>query len=323
MLKSSGLRPRLRYLASAIVSLALLAILVQQSQYEQLLQSAANVSIALVFASYSVTLMARLLESIALASSLKSQQAQSSVLVALQSAAVANLAGFIAPGDMASGVAKWAYLNHSSRNPAAALRTVISLRLVLLSLATSLSLAASIAFPNALVTKFRPLQIVVILLICLALRSIWSRSSAALLARGASLSKKISILSWAGSPSFANSRRPAATEILAQVVTLAASTLLAATGLALVLSATGSPIPFGLVLYVYGFLLLARQLPITFAGIGLRELVLIEILQPFGLASEQLIVAGLLLLGPQILLALVGLTLIARFPNKSREVRDA
>lgn len=323
MQKNRVFQARLRYLASVAASLVLLALLVRQSELARLLESASNVSLTLVFASYAVTLIARLLESIALASSLKAQQAPSSLLVALQSAAIANLAGFIVPGDMASGVAKWTYLSHSSRNPAAALRTVVSLRLILLSLATAVSLAASLAFPKAPTSELQAMQIAIILLGSLALWLIWSRSGAALLARGTPIFNKLRILRSVNSQIPAHAREHGASEILKQAVTLTAATFLAAAGLSLALSSTGVTIPFALVLYVYGFLLLARQLPITFAGIGLRELVLIGFLQPFGLPSEQLIVAGLLLLGPQILLALIGLAVIARFPIRQIGIQNA
>lgn len=75
---------------------------------------------------------------------------------------------------------------------------------------------------------------------------------------------------------------------------------------ALLAAAVGISLPALAVVWVRSFVVLAVMLPLSIAGIGVREAGLVMALAPYGVASEQALAFSLLLLGRMVVMGLVG-----------------
>jgi uncharacterized membrane protein YbhN (UPF0104 family) len=68
-------------------------------------------------------------------------------------------------------------------------------------------------------------------------------------------------------------------------------------------------VPWVLLAWVWSVLMLLRQLPISFQGVGLREAALVVLLGPFGVAREAAFALGTIVFLNLVLFALLGLIL--------------
>ena len=231
----------------------------------------------------------------------------------LVASSLSTLYGLVLPGDLAASVAKWAYLSRATGKRSGVLNAIVYNRIIAVTpWVVGGTLALSMHNPwNDITIPLAIAVTAVVLLVCLA---IFYHPR-----YGTNIDRMIQALSRSMLPAWAHRRVDYLVRSLApfrqfpcqfHLTVLAVSwlnmTILFAAFATMAL-AVGIQVPWGLLVWVWSVIMLLRQLPISFHGVGVREATLVVLLGYFAVPEESAFTLGLLGFTHAVLFAVIGL----------------
>ena len=223
--------------------------------------------------------------------------------------------GLFLPGIIAGGAIRWYHLSREDRKPAQAFAAIIMNRVLETSVILGLGLGFWLLDRNAgTVLSGRVLVPVVALSVLLYLLT-FSRRVHALLLRWTALAavpdrvaqKLRKVLASLGQ--YEDLSRP---EHLSIVVTVTLHHLLGLASLALLARAVGIEVGFATLGWIRSLVTIATLVPVTIAGLGIREASFVALLGPFGVPMSSALTLSLLVFGRGLAFAFAGGLLEAR-----------
>lgn len=231
----------------------------------------------------------------------------------LVASSLSTLYGLVLPGDLAASVAKWACLSRATGKRSGVINAIVYNRIIaLIPWVVGGTLALSMYNPWNDVTI--PLAIAVTAVVFLVCLVMFYHPR-----HGANIDCMIQALSHRILPAWAHRRVDYLVRSLApfrrfpwhfHLTVLAVSWLnmtISFAAFATMALAVGIHVPWGLLVWVWSVVMLLRQLPISFHGVGVREATLVVLLGYFAVPEESAFTLGLLGFTHAVLFAIVGL----------------